>query len=205
MFTTLQLITAALFALQVNAGSPSNVIAASTSGALSSLKYSNVGGSGSYDQVVNMVAGAWPSCTVQNHCQTAPKSVSGNLAPFDEELTMVFRAPMTLNNIAVYQPANTSAQTWSKVSSWSLGSQPDNLVFMNNKGGSKSGEWDSKSTEIIDRHHPEDETQPKLFLQLAAAPVNHTPMVISPMLPQPQMLRHTSASSQLEMRWFVLF
>ncbi len=126
----------ALFALGVHAG------------AITALKYTHVGGSGTYDQVIKMVPGSWPSCTINLSCITAPKSVSGNLAPFDEEITMAFRGPMNLHNIAVYQPASPSGGTWSRMSSWNQGSQPDNLVFMNNKGGSKSGEWDSKCSRL---------------------------------------------------------
>jgi len=140
---SLQAFVPFLLAVGSAALTPSNLVTPATSGALSSLKYSNVGGTGQYNQVVNMVAGAWPSCTVKNACQTASKQVSGALAPFDEELTMVFRAPLTLHDVAVYQPATASGATWEEVSSWSQGSQPKNLVFMNNKGGSKSGEWDT--------------------------------------------------------------
>jgi len=115
---------------------------ASTSGALTALKYTNVGGTGSYNQVTNLLAGTWPSCDVSPSCIQTPKQVSGNLAPFDEDMTLVFRGPMNIQNIAVYQPANASASSsWSKTSSWSSGSAADNLVFLNNNGGSTSGTW----------------------------------------------------------------
>ncbi|THH16699.1 hypothetical protein EUX98_g9259 [Antrodiella citrinella] len=123
---------------------PNNVISpAVISGALTGLKYTSVGGSGSYNQVTNMIQGAWPTCTANPSCITAPKQVSGNLAPFDEEMTAVLRGPMTLHNIAVYQPTNSSAATWKRTSNWAQGSAPDNLVFMSNSGGGVSGEWDT--------------------------------------------------------------
>lgn len=137
------LILPVLSTLGTLAITPNNVVTPSITGALSALKYTSVGGSGTYSQVTNMIQGAWPSCTVNPSCITSPKTVSGSLAPFDEELTMVFRGPLTLHNVAVYQPSNSSAATWKLTSSWAQGSQPNNLVFMNNKGGSKSGEWDT--------------------------------------------------------------
>lgn len=130
----------------VHAILPNNVVSPpSISGALSAFKYTNVGGSGSYNQVTNMIQGSWPSCTANPSCITTPKQVSGPLAPFDEEMTAVLRGPMTLHNIAVYQPSNSSAATWKRTSYFQQGSAPDNMVFMNNKGGGASGEWDSES------------------------------------------------------------
>ena len=68
---------------------------------------------------------------------------TGNLAPFNEEMTFNFRGPMQISNIAVYQPANTTAATWKRVSSWAPNQQPDNMVFMANLGGGASGNWSS--------------------------------------------------------------
>lgn len=65
-----------------------------------------VGGSGSYDRVVDMAPGAWPPpCSDANACVKASKPVSGPLVPFDEEMTMVFSGPIELYDIAVYAPA----------------------------------------------------------------------------------------------------
>ena len=122
---------------------PNNLVPPSTSGALSGAKYTGVGGSGTYQQVTNMIPGAWPSCTVNPSCIKAPKSVSGPLAPFDEDMTFNFRGPMDLYNIAVFQPSNTTGATWKRVSNWAANQAPDNLVFMNNMGGGVSGEWTS--------------------------------------------------------------
>lgn len=58
-------------------------------------------------------------------------------------MTIAFRGPMTVYNIAVYQPTNASSASWKQVSSWAAGKQPTNLVFMNNDGGDISGEWSS--------------------------------------------------------------
>ncbi|KAI0330407.1 hypothetical protein GY45DRAFT_1250894 [Cubamyces sp. BRFM 1775] len=121
---------------------PNNLVATSTTGALSALKYTNVGGAGEYNEVTNIIPGNFPTCDANPFCITQPKQISGNLAPFDEEMTIVFRGPMTISNIAVYQPTNATSATWKQVSSWEAGKQPSNLVFMNNMGGTNnSGEW----------------------------------------------------------------
>ena len=59
------------------------------------------------------------------------------MAPFDEELTLVFRGPMELSNLAVYYPGGPSS-AWTRESYWT----PDttsNLVWFNNRGGGESG------------------------------------------------------------------
>ncbi|KAH9851102.1 putative TOS1-like glycosyl hydrolase-domain-containing protein [Lenzites betulinus] len=114
---------------------------ASTTGSLTGLKYTSVGGTGTYNQVTNMIPGTFPSCTANPSCITSPKHISGNLAPFNEEMTFNFRGPLNLDNIAVYQPGSTNVTTWTQVSSWAAGKAPTNLVFMNNLGGDKSGEF----------------------------------------------------------------
>lgn len=119
----------------------SNLEPPSTSGALSALKYTNVGGSGSYNRVTNMIAGTWPTCTANPSCIQSPFSVSGPLAPFDEDMTFAFRGPMTIYSIAVYQPSSPSAGTWTRTSSWAQNQTPNNMVFMNNLGGGASGVW----------------------------------------------------------------
>lgn len=142
MLTSLAFLLTAL-ALDVHAQAPGNLEPPSTSGALSALKYTSVGGSGSYKQVTNMIPGTFPSCTVNPSCIQSSKSVSGNLAPFDEDITFNFRGPMQINNIAVYQPASASASTWKLTSSFTPNKAPQNMVFMNNLGGTASGEWSS--------------------------------------------------------------
>ncbi|KZT03886.1 uncharacterized protein LAESUDRAFT_738045 [Laetiporus sulphureus 93-53] len=111
------------------------------SDAITALKYTGVGASGSYNQITDLVAGEWPSCTITDFCVGSTKAVSGALAPFDDEVTMAFRGPMNIYNVAVYQPSNQSASTWSQVSSWASGGDANNLVFMNNNGGDGSGVW----------------------------------------------------------------
>jgi hypothetical protein len=95
----------ALFTAAAVATTPSNLDRPSTDGALSGLRYEGVGGSGSYQQVVDMPKGTFPTCTINPSCVKTTKSVSGKLAPFNEELTLVLRGPLNVKNIAVYQPS----------------------------------------------------------------------------------------------------
>ena len=66
---------------------PANLAATSTSGSLSALKYTKVGGAGSYDQVVDIKPGTFPSCDVSPFCITEPKAISGK--PFKSPLNSV--------------------------------------------------------------------------------------------------------------------
>ena len=56
---------------------PNNLAATSTSGALSALKYTKVGSTGSYDQVTNIIPGTFPTCNADPFCVTQPKAISG--------------------------------------------------------------------------------------------------------------------------------
>jgi hypothetical protein len=71
---------------------------------ISTLSITDVGGEGCYPEVTDMLPGVYPQCTVSSPCQQQAKYRSGSLAPFDEELTLVFRGPMELSNVAVYYP-----------------------------------------------------------------------------------------------------
>jgi len=131
----------AFLALRALADSPSNAVSPSTSGSISGIKYSHVGTTGTYQQITNMIPGVFPTCSANPSCTTQTVSVSGPLAPFDEEFSLVMRGPMALYNVAVYQPSNSSGATWKQVSSYANGNTPNNLVFLNNLGGGASGEW----------------------------------------------------------------
>ena len=56
---------------------PSNLVAASTSGSLSAIKYTKVGSTGSYDQVTDIIPGTFPTCDANPFCITQPKQISG--------------------------------------------------------------------------------------------------------------------------------
>jgi len=108
-----------------------------TGTSVSTMSILNVGGTGAYQRVTNMLPGVWGQSCPSNACQKATTNVSGALAPFNEELTVNFRGPMELYDIAVYRP---DASAWKRTSSWNrCGST--NLTFFNNLGGTGSGEW----------------------------------------------------------------
>ncbi|CCD24195.1 Tos1p NDAI_0C05360 [Naumovozyma dairenensis CBS 421] len=66
--------------------------------------YSNVGLSSSYQDVTNM-----DESTCQ--CSQQSTSFSGNLSPFNEELSVHFRGPINLKQFGVYYPAASSSSS----------------------------------------------------------------------------------------------
>ncbi|CAL9731256.1 hypothetical protein MOUN0_L04654 [Monosporozyma unispora] len=66
------------------------------------IVYSNVGISGSYNDVTSMDE---TSCA----CSSQPIQFSGNLAPLDEELSVHFRGPLNLKQFGVYYPNQGTA------------------------------------------------------------------------------------------------
>lgn len=106
-----------------------------------SVTVENIGGSGSYPLVVNQLTGTWPTCpSSPPSCVQQTAYVSGNLSPFNEEMSIQLRGPMVFNAIAVYQPDSTGS-SYTRVSYWSSSGEADNISFLNNLGGSASGEW----------------------------------------------------------------
>jgi hypothetical protein len=69
--------------------------------AVNAISYTNVGETGSYDQVVS---GPIPSAC-GDACTKATLAQSGPLAPFTEEMTLVFSGPLSIYQVAVYNPA----------------------------------------------------------------------------------------------------
>jgi Putative TOS1-like glycosyl hydrolase (DUF2401)/Glycine-rich protein domain (DUF2403) len=90
------------------------------------ITYTNVGASGSYDQVVDSTVA--PSC-VPDVCDKTPKAVSGPLVPFDDEMTMVFSGPMELYQVAAYQPGTGG---YTRVAYWDR-CTTEGLAFVGNK------------------------------------------------------------------------
>lgn len=65
------------------------------------ITYDNVGFSGTYQAVSYMNS---ETC----ECKFTPKSFGGGLAPLDEELSLHFRGPIKVKQIAVYQPGGSA-------------------------------------------------------------------------------------------------
>jgi hypothetical protein len=97
-----------------------------TGTAVEAITYTGVGAAGSYNQVVSSTMA--PTC-VANTCNKVPKSVSGPLVPFNEEMTMVFSGPMDLYQVAAYEPA---AGGYSRVAYWDRCTS-EGLAFVGNK------------------------------------------------------------------------
>jgi Cell wall protein YJL171C/Tos1, C-terminal/Cell wall protein YJL171C/Tos1, N-terminal len=107
---------------------------------VTALTYTNVGATGAYAQVVT----GWSKATGCVHdtdgmlCKNTyrtPKQVSGNLAPFDEEMSMVFGGPVELYRIAVYQPSSSG---WDRVAYWDP-CTTTGLAFAGNKSWYECG------------------------------------------------------------------
>ncbi|PRP77336.1 lipoprotein [Planoprotostelium fungivorum] len=111
------------------------------SAAIDSFRYTGVGASGSYQMITRADPGVWPNCNIpqDQKCGTTLSSVNAPLAPFDDEQSVVFRGPMNIYRLAVYQPQTGGA--WTSVSYWDPNVSPQNLVFLNNMGGGASGTW----------------------------------------------------------------
>ncbi|KAG7387560.1 hypothetical protein PHYPSEUDO_013954 [Phytophthora pseudosyringae] len=75
-------------------------------------------------------AGTYGRVTAMSSCTTEDVSVSDPVGPFSEEVSMVFRGPLILYNVAVFNA--TSGSDWTKVSSYSQNGTQENMVFMNN-------------------------------------------------------------------------
>ena len=72
---------ATLTALLSAAHAQELVTPASTSGSLTGLKYTKVGGTGTYEAVTDIKPGTFPNCDVNPFCVTEFKTVSGASIP----------------------------------------------------------------------------------------------------------------------------
>ncbi|KAK3310629.1 putative TOS1-like glycosyl hydrolase-domain-containing protein [Chaetomium strumarium] len=66
------------------------------------ITYANVGASGQYNEVVSMDQET-------GECRFAPRNISGPLAPFNEPLSLHFRGPLNLKQVAVYLLDSTTS------------------------------------------------------------------------------------------------
>ncbi|KAE8913254.1 hypothetical protein PF005_g28789 [Phytophthora fragariae] len=84
---------------------------------------------GSYDRVKDLAT-----------CGKESVSLQSPVGPMSEPVSVIFRGPMEIENIAVYSDEGGNG-TWSRVSSYSRqDGTTDNLVFMNNKNIDYSGQ-----------------------------------------------------------------
>ncbi|KKY27541.1 hypothetical protein UCDDS831_g00747 [Diplodia seriata] len=70
--------------------------------AVTTIKYTGVGGTGQYNTVTNIdTAGS---------CAWAEKSYAGSLAPYDEEIGIIFRGPLKLRQFAAYSADGSASK-----------------------------------------------------------------------------------------------
>jgi hypothetical protein len=83
------------------------------------ITFQQIGGAGWYPSRRDPASGM---CDVQNTsscCTTKYNITSDALSPWDEELVMTLRGPMTVKQMAVYQPATTDpGSDWQLASAW---------------------------------------------------------------------------------------
>jgi hypothetical protein len=115
------------------ASSSASASSNTSSGSTGSFSDATINYSYSYEGTnAGSATGTYGRVTEMSSCTTEDVTVTDPIGPFSEEVTMVFRGPMEIYNIAVFT-ASGSGEDWSKVSSYSAadGTQ-DNMVFMNN-------------------------------------------------------------------------
>ncbi|RLN56896.1 hypothetical protein BBP00_00007767 [Phytophthora kernoviae] len=104
---------------------------ATSTGSAASLSSATISSSFVYSGTdAGSAAGTYGKVTEMSSCTTEDVSLTDPVGPFSEEVTMVFRGPMNIYNIAVFN--TTSGSDWSKISSYSQNGTQDNMVFMNN-------------------------------------------------------------------------
>ncbi|POM61919.1 Secretory protein OPEL [Phytophthora palmivora] len=97
-------------------------------------KYSYVG------KNAGNVPGSYNRVTDLNSCSKEQVSLQNPVGPISEPVTMIFRGPCEIENIAVYSDEGGNG-SWSRVSSYSRqDGTTDNLVFMNNKNVDYTGQ-----------------------------------------------------------------
>ncbi|KAK4235004.1 putative TOS1-like glycosyl hydrolase-domain-containing protein [Achaetomium macrosporum] len=116
------------------------------------ITYENIGASGQYNEVVSMDQQT-------GDCEFAVRNVSGPLAPFNEPLSLHFRGPLNLKQVAVYmldsstsghkqQQENTGTSTpaqFVRTGYYNAAQQKaEGVVFLGNYGGQGSGKWTPK-------------------------------------------------------------
>ncbi|KAK3946614.1 putative TOS1-like glycosyl hydrolase-domain-containing protein, partial [Pseudoneurospora amorphoporcata] len=95
--------------------------------------YTNIGNKGEYKEVVYM-----NEDTGECRFADANRTFSGETAPFNEPVTLIFRGPIHLKQLAVYTPSGAGA--FSRNHYYNAASQTSQgLTFLGNRGGEGSG------------------------------------------------------------------
>ncbi|KAE8912155.1 hypothetical protein PF005_g9392 [Phytophthora fragariae] len=111
--------------------STSTSTTSTTTGSAASFSSATVSSSFVYSGTdAGSATGTYGKVTAMSSCTTEDVSVSDPVGPLSEEVSMVFRGPLNIYNIAVFNA--TSGSDWTKVSSYSQNGTQENMVFMNN-------------------------------------------------------------------------
>ncbi|KAE9042393.1 hypothetical protein PR003_g3907 [Phytophthora rubi] len=111
--------------------STSTSTTSTTTGSAASFSSATVSSSFVYSGTdAGSATGTYGKVTAMSSCTTEDVSVSDPVGPLSEEVSMVFRGPLNIYNIAVFNA--TSGRYWTKVSSYSQNGTQENMVFMNN-------------------------------------------------------------------------
>ncbi len=107
------------------------------------MTFLNIGAPGSWPRRLDRQAGD-PACDYKDGedtwgghcCQSLHQVETDQLAPFDEEMTLILKA-VEVKQLAVYQPMSAEpAVSWSRVTSWDARGERDNLWFTREGNGS---------------------------------------------------------------------
>ncbi|KAG7387561.1 hypothetical protein PHYPSEUDO_013955 [Phytophthora pseudosyringae] len=112
--------------------SASNSSTTTSSGSKGDFSSATISSSFAYSGTnAGSAAGTYGKVTEVSSCTTEDVSVTDPVGPMSEEVSMVFRGPMNIYNIAVF--SGSSGSDWTKKSSYdaSAGTQ-ENMVFLNN-------------------------------------------------------------------------
>jgi len=108
---------------------------ATSAGAVTSYTYTNVGGAGKYQKIVQGWSKAYNNCAGDSDgtlCNTVYKqeiSVNAPLAPFNEEQSLVFSGQTEIYQLGVYYP---SGESWQRAAYWDR-CVTQGLAFTGNK------------------------------------------------------------------------
>ncbi|EGZ26765.1 hypothetical protein PHYSODRAFT_553148 [Phytophthora sojae] len=116
---------------QTQTSTSTSTTSTTTTGSAASFSSATISSSFVYNGTdAGSAAGTYGKVTAMSSCTTEDVSVSDPVGPFSEEVSMVFRGPLNIYNIAVFNA--TSGSDWTKVSSYSQNGTQENMVFMNN-------------------------------------------------------------------------
>lgn len=117
---------------QVDGGVPVNVADGGDAGAVrdaavtgsapshgGTITFQEIGSAGWYPSRRDPASGECDAIDTDTCCMTRHELTSDALAPWDEDLIVTLRGPMSVQRMAVYQPLAPGSGDWSRVAAWS--------------------------------------------------------------------------------------